>query len=30
MYQSGQLFVMIWKLNSKPYVTKRLLYKVCY
>lgn len=27
MHQSGQLFLMIWKLNSKPYVTERLLYK---
>lgn len=30
MYQSGQLFIMIWKLNSKPYVIERLLYKLYY
>lgn len=28
VHQSGQLFIMTWKLNSKPYVTQRLLYKV--
>lgn len=27
MHQSGQLFLMIWKLNGKPYVTESLLYK---